>query len=89
MTITHDALDLIVQPPTPFPNLPLDIRPGDTPASDIWCSSLKISSISFASGPPYPEALSVVGYLSVCGRRKRVVRMLLECLLVQKIRKQV
>ena len=53
VTITHDVLDIIVQPsPHPLGIRPWPLKPQPPPASDIWWSSLKTCSNLFIWGHP-------------------------------------
>ena len=79
VTITHDALDLTVQPlPTSNMN-PEDPLTRTSLTSDIWLPSLETCSNMFIRphcvGPPGSDWRSY-------RQRKRAVRVLLECFLV-------
>ena len=98
MTITHDALDLTVQPPPPDWPSPdfrpgthralaqpsLDIRLGIPPANDIWWSSLENCSDLFIWGP---SSRSDIWWKHIAWR-KWEVHVLLECFLVEVYWKQ-
>ena len=85
--ITHDALNLTVQPPpnsdmrhgTPPQSCPLDMQPPWPPTTDIWWSSLETCSNLFIA-PPLER------HLEVASKARTVCRwaapFLLECILV-------
>ena len=83
VTITHDTLDLILQPPLPSPGSGPGPDPSH-PVSDIWWPLLKTCSNLFTWRP----SISTYWHLVAIKARsvdKQVVRILLKCFLVASI----
>ena len=85
VTITHGALELIVQgTPWPWPSWTWDFwgpLPQPQPTSDIWWSPLGTCSNLFTSGPS-PMGLTSGGNWNRYGQGKQAVHIILKCFLV-------
>ena len=85
VTITHGALELIVQgTPWPWPSWTWDFwgpLPQPPPTSDIWWSPLGTCSNLFTSGPS-PMGLTSGGNWNRYGQGKQAVHIILKCFLV-------